>query len=68
MLLGCAVAVRSISETMSTWLYDISYQNNVIYRYNYTFKVYKSVHHHTIQINQPTRYKNLSCLLFDVYL
>jgi len=24
------------------------------------------VHHHTIQINQPTRCKNFSSLLFDV--
>jgi hypothetical protein len=33
-----------------------------------TFKVCKSVHHHTIQINQPTRCNNLSSLLLDVYL
>jgi hypothetical protein len=26
------------------------------------------VHHHTIQINQPTRYKNFSSLLLDVYI
>jgi len=26
------------------------------------------VHHHTIQINQPTRCNNLSSLLLDVYL
>jgi len=26
------------------------------------------VHHHTIQINQPTRYKNFSSLLLDVYV
>jgi len=26
------------------------------------------VHHHTIQINQPTRCNNLSRLLLDVYL
>ena len=32
------------------------------------FKVCKSVHHHTIQINQPTRCKNFSSLLLDVYL
>jgi hypothetical protein len=30
------------------------------------FKVCKSVHHHTIQINQPTRCNNLSSLLYDV--
>jgi hypothetical protein len=32
------------------------------------FKVCKSVHHHTIQINQPTRCCNFSSLLLDVYL
>jgi hypothetical protein len=31
-------------------------------------KVCKSVHHHTIQINQPTRCNNFSSLLPDVYL
>jgi hypothetical protein len=31
------------------------------------FKVCKSVHHHTFQINQPTRRKNFSSLLLDVY-
>jgi len=31
-------------------------------------KVCKSVHHHTIQINQPTRRKNFSSLLLDVYV
>ena len=32
------------------------------------FKVCKSVHHHTVQINQPTRCENPSSLLLDVYL
>jgi len=32
------------------------------------FKVCKSVNHHTIKINQPTRYNNFSNLLLDVYL
>jgi len=32
------------------------------------FEVCKSVHYHTIQINQPTRGNNLSSLLLDVYL
>jgi hypothetical protein len=31
------------------------------------FKAYKSVRHHTIQINQPTRCNNFPCLLLDVY-
>jgi hypothetical protein len=32
------------------------------------FKVCKSVHHHIIQINQPTRHNNFPSLLFDVYV
>jgi hypothetical protein len=32
------------------------------------FKVCKSMHHHTIQINQPTRCNNFSSLLLDVYV
>jgi len=32
------------------------------------FKVCKSVHHHTIQINQPTRCNNFSSLLLHVYV
>jgi len=26
------------------------------------------VHHHTIEINQPTKCNNFSSLLFDIYL
>src|SRR5215475_4164021 len=32
------------------------------------FKVCKSVRHHTIQINQPTRCNNFSSLLLEVYV
>jgi hypothetical protein len=32
------------------------------------FKICKSVHHYTIQINQPTRCNKFSSLLLDVYL
>jgi len=32
------------------------------------FKVCKSVHHHTIQINQPTRCNNFSGLLLDAHV
>jgi hypothetical protein len=35
---------------------------------NTVFKVCKSVHDHTIQINQPTRYNSFSSLFFDVYV
>jgi len=33
----------------------------------FEFKVCKSVHHHSFQINQPTRCNNFSSLLIDVY-
>jgi len=32
------------------------------------FDVVKSVHHHTMQINQPTRCNNFTSFLLDVYL
>jgi hypothetical protein len=32
------------------------------------FKVCKSVHYHTIQMNQPTRSNNFSSFLLDVYV
>jgi len=32
------------------------------------FKFCKSMHHHTIEINQATRCKNSSILLLDVYV
>jgi len=32
------------------------------------FKVCKSVHHHTIPINQPTRCNNFPSLLLDIYV
>jgi hypothetical protein len=36
--------------------------------YYATFDVRKYVHHHAIQINQPTRCKNFTGLLLDVYV
>jgi hypothetical protein len=32
------------------------------------FDIHKSVHHHTIQINQPTRCNSFTSLLLDVYV
>ena len=40
----------------------------ILIQCEYNFKVCQSVHHHTFQINQPTRCKNFSSLLFDVYV
>jgi hypothetical protein len=37
------------------------------HKYN-KFKACKSVHHHTVQINQPTRCKNFSSLQLDVHV
>jgi len=34
----------------------------------FIFEVCKSMHHHTFQINQPTRCNNFSSLLLDVYV
>jgi hypothetical protein len=34
----------------------------------FTLKIYKYMHHRTIQINQPTRCENSSSLLLDVYV
>jgi hypothetical protein len=36
--------------------------------FKYIFDVRKSVHHHTIQINEPTRCNSFTRLLFDVYV
>ena len=46
------------------------YLDDPLYAQNdaHNFKVCKSVHHHTFQINQPTRCNNFSSLLLDVYL
>jgi hypothetical protein len=38
------------------------------FNFQQEFQVCKSVHHHTIQINQPTRCNNFSNLLLDVYI
>jgi hypothetical protein len=32
----------------------------------FPYKVCKSMHHHTFEINQPTRYNNFSSLLLDL--
>ena len=46
----------------------LKYTVHVFSKVFLTFKVWKSVHHHTIQINQPTRCNNFSSLLLDVYV
>jgi hypothetical protein len=58
------VVVRTLSFLMMGCLEKNELQNITQCK----FKVCKSVHHHTIQINQPTSWNNPSCLLLDVYL
>jgi len=42
---------------------------NIIHCYIYLrFDVHKSVHHHTIKINQPTRCNSFTSVLLDVYV
>jgi len=57
----CCVVVCDLetSRIGAPYIYDISHLR---------VKVCKSVHHHTIQINQPTKCNNSSSLLLDVYV
>jgi len=38
------------------------------YLFFFKFDVRRSVHHHTVQINQPTRCNSFTSLLLDVYM
>jgi len=49
-------------------VYQNTNVNTVFTNLNIKFKVCKSMHHHTIQITQPTRCNNFSSLLPDVYV
>jgi len=61
--------MKSNEETQSRLRRQHSGFSRVPHRYksNY-FKVWKSVHYYTIQINQPTRCNSFSSLLLDVYV
>jgi len=52
-----------VVETLTASMYACSVQKQ-----HDQFNVRKSMHHHTIQINQPTRCNNLTSLLLDVYV
>jgi len=52
----------------NTIQYNTIQYNTIRHKRSDRFKVFKSVHHHTIQINQPTRCKNFPSLLLDVYV
>jgi hypothetical protein len=47
---------------------NILYTLVLCHSLNSGLKVCKSVHHRTIQINQPTRFNDFSSLLLDVYV
>jgi hypothetical protein len=46
----------------------ISFCSSLILANTKKCDIYKSVHHHTIQINQPTRCTSFQCLLLDIYV
>jgi hypothetical protein len=51
-----------------TFIRNIFHSKKNSARHYQKFKVCKSVHHQTIQINQPPRCNNFSSLLLDVYV
>jgi len=57
-----------VSLTMSASYISSHRSSDEQLDWSFEFTVCKSVHHHTIQINQPTRCNNFSSLLLDVYL
>jgi len=60
--------MRNVLLMQYTKQYSTEYILHTIHNILHKFKVCKSVHHHTIQINQPTRCNNFSSLLLDVYV
>jgi hypothetical protein len=52
---------------MPIFIYALQIWNKYFFC-TYKFKVSQSVHHHTFQINQPTKYNNFSSLLLEVYV
>jgi hypothetical protein len=58
------VQILSFFPSICIYIYIFIY----LFIYALKLEVCKSVHHHTFQINQPTRCKNFSSLLLDVYV
>ena len=59
------------SEMLDLLAHDAAFHSEATYgevQIFINFKVCKSVHHHTFQINQPTRCNSFSSLLLDVYV
>jgi len=63
-LVVCGIKMKSFATEYSI---NVCLLNNKTIEFH-GFKVCKSVHHHTIQINQPTTCYNFSSLLLDVYV
>jgi len=63
------IALKSRTERTSV-LQKLQFRhtNTNTYTQNINFKVCQSVHHHTLQVNQPTRCNSFSSLLLDVYV
>jgi hypothetical protein len=57
---GCELG--KVSDHTNQWW------SGFVFIISFYFKVCKYVHHHTFQINQPTRCNNLLSLLLDVYV
>jgi hypothetical protein len=68
LLLEFGVKNKTASEIYFNLFYLLDFKLSPYFEYCMLFKVCKSLHHHTTQINQPTRFKNFSSLLLDVYL
>jgi hypothetical protein len=77
LLFSRAVTHYSGSETDGRMTQVTYATKNILYKglltsnrklFLFKFEVCKSVHHHTIQLNHPTRRNNLSSLLLDVYV
>jgi len=65
---GIAVFLQNYSHELSTQLTAFTTFMHAMCRLHSAFDVCKSVHHHTLQINQPTRCNNFTSLLLDVHM
>ena len=63
-----AVCIRHFKCPYNFTVCKSSYSLQVIIQFASHHTVCKSVHHHTVQINQPTTCNNFSSLLFEVHL
>ena len=73
--LHCVIAPAKERELFKSIIFYIESNNLLLYsqhaivmKHFVVFDVCKSVHHYTIQINQPTRYDSFTSLLLDVHM